>query len=174
MSRGPPPTQANAARPQKVSQESPSHLSTPLPNLRQLIKQLCYQEPILDRATRQAEGVVRLQTLHWEWVQAWETLNLVSWSRTLLKAQRTWRRIERGCKINRFKLAEAVHRSTTQGGAVLWNPHHYRLDAFERKPDPPAQEGDHVDRRQSKTAEKRLFDEIERTYGKISVNMGEI
>ena len=53
---------------------------------------------------------------------------------------------------------------------------HYRLDAFDRKPDPPAQEGQNVDRRQPKqtTAEKRLFDEIERTYGEISVNMGAI
>lgn len=106
---------------------------------------------------------------------AWERNDARQWRRAILTAQRIWKKVERTCKIDRNDLAIKVSRSTTKGGKELWNPHHYLLDSFERKP-PLTHQDVNKGFRQAKTStsDKRLYDEIANTYADIAVNMGAI
>lgn len=155
------------------------HLTTLLltsdPSLQQLIEHLFHQVPPLDPATHLSEGFVQLQTTHWEWVQAWERRDLPAWNQILLQGQRTWRKIERTCGVDRQRLITLVNRSTTQGGRELWNPHHYHLDRFERRAPVTHQDVRQGFRQvQATSQEKRLYDEMANTYADIAVNMGAI
>lgn len=130
----------------------------------------------LDREARLVEGVAQLQEQHAAWAQAWESEDLRNWKKALLTAQRIWKRVERSCKIHRDDLTTRVRRLTTRGGQELWNPHHYLLDSFERKPPPSPSRGPsqqpRLPRAGPSQAEKRLFDEMERTYTTMEVNFG--
>lgn len=176
-SRGPHQGPTSEARGPPVSPlPQKSHLlSIPLPIRHWLIGLSSPQSPPLDPAARLAEGVVRLQTTHWEWVQAWERRDLPAWNRILLQGQRTWRKIERTCGVDRQRLITLVNRSTTQGGRELWNPHHYHLDRFERRAPVTHQDVRQGFRQvQATSQEKRLYDEMANTYADIAVNMGAI
>lgn len=84
-----------------------------------------------------------------------------------------WRRVEKSCQVHRDGLLARVIWSTTYGGTKLWNPHHYRLDAFERKTQDPAP-GSSTRGRQPRTTlnAKRLHEEMASAYEDIAVNMG--
>ena len=119
-------------------------------------------------------GLLRDQ--HAEWVIVWERGDLRGWHRVLTTAQKIWKRVERTCLIDRDALARRVSRSTTRGGSELWNPHHYHLDSFLRKtpqPAPGGSQGRRAPRNSGPSqADKRLFEEMARTYEGMEMNLG--
>lgn len=121
------------------------------------------------------EGVIQIQDHHAEWTQAWRRQDLHAWSKILTAAMKVWRRVEKSCQIHRDDLLARVSRSTTYDGTELWNPHHYRLDAFERKTQDPAPGGSARGLQQKTTSStKRLFEKMANAYEDIAVNMGAI
>ena len=113
-----------------------------------------------------------LQNEHEDWVGVWERGDLRGWKRVLLTAQRIWKKVERTCQTNREELARLVSRSTTKHGRELWNPHHYQLDAFLRKDPQPAPSRSRLRNPNPPQAEKRLYEEMARTYEDLEGNMG--
>lgn len=87
--------------------------------------------------------------------------------------------IEHSCKVNCTDLTKKFDQMTTQGGLELWNPHHFKLDLFEKRlprqsKTKPNQISQWKRLSEPSSQGKNLYNMMERTYINIAFNIGAI